>query len=80
MVKKESTKGKRDKEFYSEAHSKSPDRSGSHTVAGYYAHSHQNSIIQKSPYIHNNLVNTTNGSDYNGSNKKRQTATVNMDK
>lgn len=33
--------------------------------------------MQKSPYIHNNI---TNGNDYNGSNKKRSTATVNVDK
>ena len=80
MVKKESTKAvEKDKDFYSEVHSKSPDRSGAHTVVGYYAHSHQNSVMQKSPYIHNNNM-TTNGSDYNGSNKKRSTGNINADK
>lgn len=64
MVKQEISKTKKDKEFYSEAHTKSPDRSGAQTVSGYYAHSYQNSTSQKSPYIHAS-------SEYNGSNKKK---------
>lgn len=60
MVKKEISKVKKDNEFYKEA-SKSPDRSGANSVAGYYVHSHNTSITQKSPYIHGANIAASQG-------------------
>jgi hypothetical protein len=70
MVKKEITKVKKDNDFYNEP-AKSPDRSGANSVGGYYAQSHQTSITQKSPYIHNSNNGVLGQTDYNASNKKR---------
>ena len=61
MVRKELTKMKKDKEYHTGSTQKSPDRD-----APFYSHSHTNSFVAKSPYMHNSSINNTtlSGNDY----------------
>lgn len=79
MVNKEITKIKKDRNVYSEATSKSPDRSGSSFSMNANA-AHSSSFIQKqTPYINANS-NIQQNFDYNGnssnSSKKKQEKSV----